>query len=76
VDEQVVESLTQALFSLAEPWRARFLNLVADSATNWQWNGLPPTRDQVKDWLTGCPALFRQVRTLLDTWQGGGGDAS
>lgn len=63
------ESLTDALLSLAEPWRSRFLTLVAQQATCWTWNGRLPTRDEVVTWL-GDEGLYEGVRLLLNTWQG------
>lgn len=69
VREQMACSLARAIFALEEPWRARFLKLVANSATSWQWNGRQPTDKEVERWLTGCPALYRHVRALLNAWQ-------
>jgi len=65
-----VESLTAALFSLKEPWQGRFLNLVANLATKWLWNGQRPTREEIVGWLDGDLELVRRVELLLDTWQG------
>lgn len=66
---RTVESLTDALFSLDEPWRSRFLTLVATRATRWAWDEQSPTHDQVAVWL-GDRSLFREVSLLLDTWNG------
>lgn len=74
--DQIVDALTRSLFSLAEPWQGRFLKWVANTATNWHWNGRPPTPDEVKGWLLTYHELYRQVKTLLNAWQGGGGDIS
>ena len=65
-----VESLTEALFSLEEPWQGRFLNLVANLATKWSWNGQRPTREEIVGWLNVDLELYRGVKLLLDTWQG------
>jgi hypothetical protein len=65
-----VESLTVALFSLEEPWQGRFLNLVANLATKWLWNGQRPTREEIVGWLNVDLELVRRVELLLDTWQG------
>jgi len=65
-----VEPLTEALFSLEEPWQSRFLSLVANLATKWSWNGQRPTREEITDWLNVDPELYQEVNLLLDTWQG------
>jgi hypothetical protein len=67
-------SLTQAdeliriLFSLEEPWQSRFLDLVANLATNSTWDGQPPTREEVMAWLSADLDLYREVRLLLEAW--------
>ena len=63
------KSLTDALFSLEEPWRGRFLDLVANLATSWAWDGQDPTRKEVASWLSGDLDLYREVKQLLDAWQ-------
>ena len=65
-----VASLTEALFSLEEPWQSRFLNLVANLATKWSWNGQRPTREEITGWLNVDPELHQHVKLLLDTWRG------
>jgi hypothetical protein len=65
-----VEPLTEALFSLEEPWQSRFLNLVANLATKWSWNGQRPTREEIIGWLNVDPELYRGIKLLLDTWRG------
>jgi hypothetical protein len=62
------KALTDALFSLEEPWRGRFLNLVANLATSWAWDGQPPTRKQVTNWLGTDLELYREMKLLLDAW--------
>lgn len=62
------KSLTDALFSLEEPWQERFLELVAHRATDRAWDGRRPTRAEVVAWLTADLDLYREVKTLLDTW--------
>lgn len=62
-------SLAEALFSLEEPWRDRFLVLVANLATDWAWDGRPPGWEEVTDWLSADLDLYRRVKMLLDTWQ-------
>ena len=65
---QSPRSLAENLFSLEEPWRGRFLILVAQQATRWTWDGQPPTRDEVATWL-GDGNLHQVVTQLLNTWQ-------
>jgi hypothetical protein len=65
------KSLTEALFSLEEPWQGRFLDLVAKLATRWAWGGQRPTREEVVSWLSVDPSLCREVKRLLDAWQPG-----
>ena len=60
--------LIRALFSLEEPWRSRFLDLVANLATNSTWDGRPPTREEVTAWLSADLDLYREVKLLLDAW--------
>jgi hypothetical protein len=63
------ESLAKALFSLKEPWRDRFLDLVVNRATNKAWDRQLPTQGEVTAWLSGNPGLYRDVRYMLDAWQ-------
>ena len=63
------EALAKDLFSLEEPWRSRFLDLVANMATRWKGNGHQPTREEIVAWLGGNPALYREIRVLLRAWQ-------
>ena len=62
------DELIRTLFSLEEPWRSRFLDLVANLATNSPWDGCPPTREEVTAWLSADLDLYREVRLLLDAW--------
>lgn len=63
-----VESLVEALFSLGEPWRSRFLVLIASWATGGSWNGRQPKREEVAAWLRGDLGLYREVNLLLNAW--------
>ncbi len=65
--QERTEKLTQALFSLDEPWRSRFLHLVANQATGWTWNGRLPTQTEVETWL-GDWDLYKDVKLQLSTW--------
>lgn len=63
-----VEQLIEALYSLREPWRGRFLRLVADLATDGAWNGREPTREDLLTWLGGNLQLLRHVNLLVEAW--------
>jgi hypothetical protein len=63
------ESLADALYALEEPWRGRFLSLVAEMATSGGWNEKRPRRDDIVSWLSTNHALFRQTERLLDAWR-------
>ncbi len=68
--EERVKALTEALFSLDEPWRGRFLDLVAKQATRWRWDGRQPEREEITAWLGASPGLYQEVTLLLNAWQG------
>jgi hypothetical protein len=63
------ESLTETLFSLEEPWRSRFLYLIANRATGGQvCREQPPSKEEVTNWL-GNGSLQQAVTLLLKAWQ-------
>ena len=63
------ETLTNDLFSLDEPWRSRFLRLVANQATGWTWNERLPTQSEVISWL-GDWDLYKRIKMQLNVWRG------
>lgn len=65
-----VELLARNIDSMDEPWRGRFLTLVANYATKWAWDGNQPTQEEVTAWLRSNPALYQWVRSLISVWQG------
>ena len=65
-----MDSLTEDLFSLDEPWRGRFLNLVASRATMKTGERRQPTPEEVAAWFEANPFLRRSISLLLYTWQG------
>jgi len=69
VMKESVESLVEALFSLEEPWRSRFLVLVGNWATGWSRDGRQPGREEIAAWLQADLSLCREVRLLLDAWR-------
>jgi hypothetical protein len=66
--EGKAESLAKDLFSLDEPWRERFLDLVANLATHCAWDEGQPTWEDVTGWLGTHPTLYQRVRLLLSLW--------
>ena len=68
-----VSKVADALLALDEPWRSRFLHLVANEATGWRWNGRgEPTREELERWLEDLKLRLRVV-SLLRAWTGGRG---
>jgi len=63
-----IDILTDALFSLDEPWQGRFLNLVANLATRWAWSGTRPTKEEITAWLGAELSLYQEVNRLLNAW--------
>jgi len=62
--------VVDALLALDEPWRSRFLHLVANTATGWTWNGRgEPTREELEAWLKDL-GLRLEVTALLRAWTG------
>ena len=68
---RTAQSLARALFSLEEPWRSRFLALMADRVGSRTSDRQPLTVEEVTTWLDD-PELRRQVEKLLDAWPGAG----
>ena len=63
------ESLTETVFSMEEPWRSRFLNVIATQATRRIWDERSPTQEEVVTWLSNT-TLYKTVEDLLNVWQG------
>jgi hypothetical protein len=63
------ELLAQLLFSLEEPWQGRFLDVVANMASNKTKTKMLPTQTEVATWLDANPSLRQDVRYLLDAWR-------
>ena len=61
-------SLAESLFRLPDPWRHRFLTLVADRAVGRVNDGRPPTQEEVTSWLADLN-LYREVTLMLSSWQ-------
>jgi hypothetical protein len=63
------EVLAENLFSLADPWRGRFLTFVAERALGQAWDGQLPTKNEVVTWLDR-DNLRRTVASLVSNWEG------
>jgi hypothetical protein len=63
-----VDMLVDDLFSMDEPWRGRFLTLVAGWATDGLWSDQQPRRTEVEAWLDADASLYRRVSLLLKMW--------
>ena len=66
-DENGAGSLAESLFRLPDPWRDRFLILVADRAVGRVYDGKPPTQEEVTAWLADLN-LYREVMLMLSSW--------
>ncbi len=63
------ESLANTMFSLEEPWRGRFLELVTAMVTSKEKAREHPSQKQVSTWLSASPGLYQDIRYLLNAWQ-------
>ena len=61
-------SLAEDLFHLPDPWRDRFLTLIAIRAVGCVNEGRPPTQEDVTKWLADLN-LYREVMLMLSSWQ-------
>jgi len=69
------EEITDEILSLEEPWRSRFLALIASRATGKRdWGDAMPTREDVISWLQDLD-LRCTVRRMLDAWSSPGYDS-
>ena len=59
-------AVTDRVYALDEPWRTRFLQLIASYA-QIRPSGGAPTRDDVLGWL-GDERLNEQIRLMLRAW--------
>jgi hypothetical protein len=63
------EPLAEMMFSLDEPWRGRFLELVANMAANRPRRHQQPTKVEVVNWLNTDPSLYQDMRYMLNAWR-------
>jgi len=59
--------ILETLYNLDEPWRSRFLVLVAKMATRGHWGEREPTREEMKEWLRQSGVREATV-ALLREW--------
>lgn len=67
VQAQNAVSLAGQVFSLEEPWRSRFLDLIVDRVTLAGPAVAPPDRATVASWLEDR-RLYMHVSQLMRTW--------
>ena len=61
------EGMVEILLHLDEPWRTRFLRLVACTVVS-TWNSRDPTREELTRWLGEDIRLYRWTLQLLRAW--------
>lgn len=64
------QAITKVLFSLQEPWRERFLSVVARMAQGHNTVEAIPQREQVVQWLAQDSCLCQYVSCLVRSWLG------
>lgn len=66
-------ALAESLYCLPDPWRDRFLTLIAFRAVGRIKDGGPPTQEDVTAWLADLN-LYREVTLMLGSWQKSAGE--
>lgn len=66
VDRMQATLVAEGIYALDEPWRSRFVRLVATYARKPAHTDLP-SKDDVLTWLYD-PCLNEQIRLMLRTW--------
>jgi hypothetical protein len=64
-----IDTLTEGILSLDEPWRSRFLTLLALRAREKGQTGHHPSRETLIQWLQDVD-IYKEFVVLLDEWQG------
>ncbi|MGC9523501.1 MAG: hypothetical protein ACP5HG_16700 [Anaerolineae bacterium] len=59
--------LADGIFALDEPWRGRFIELIARRARGWDDLAHMPTRAEIARWLCE-PRLYNLIRLMLKSW--------
>ena len=69
IEDQIV-STVDGILALDEPWRGRFLTVIANLATGGAWNGSSePAREDLLSWLRMNRDLRAQVVQMYTTWR-------
>jgi hypothetical protein len=64
------EELAHTILDLDEPWRSRFLSLVASLATGGNWNGVEePGQETLARWLRMDLDLRRRMTLMVSAWR-------
>jgi hypothetical protein len=64
------EELAHTILDLDEPWRSRFLFLVASLATGGNWNGVEePGQETLARWLRMDLDLRRRMTLMVSAWR-------
>ena len=64
------EELAHTILDLDEPWRGRFLSLVASLATGGNWNGVEePGQETLIRWLRMDLDLRRRMTLMVSAWR-------
>ena len=61
------QGVVEILLRLDEPWRSRFLKLIARTVVS-TWDGRNPTREELTGWLKRDLELYRWTLQLLHAW--------
>ncbi len=67
LDLQHALVLTDRVLALDEPWRSRFVELIAAQARSSMADDCSPSRAKLADWLTDR-RIYRLVRLMVRTW--------
>ena len=68
--EDEIAGTVDGILALDEPWRGRFLNVIANLATGGAWNGNgEPAREDLLIWLRTNRALRVQTVQMYSTWR-------
>ena len=63
-----IDTLTEGILTLDEPWRGRFLALLAQRAHEKGQTGHPQSHEHIAQWLHDAD-IYHEFVVLLDEWQ-------
>ena len=64
-----IDTLADGILTLDEPWRGRFLALLAQRAHEKGQAGHPQSREHIAQWLHDAD-IYHEFIALLDEWRG------